>query len=393
MLPRVSVIIPTFNSEDTICNAVESVLTQTYHPHEIIVVDDGSTDATIKVLRPYQDKIRYIFQPNQERSSARNHGLRMAEGDFIAFVDSDDWWLPNKLHKQIDLFRTNPKLGMVYSQAYVVNNTGKRLALTGVAGTQNDQEEFYCELLTGNLIPSPTPLIRRNILLAVGGFDESLCQGEDWDCWLRVGQISSIGFICEPMAFYRISNGIALLKRMLQHSGANANVTIIKKAIQRGGCPKEIYEKALGLAHFKGALIEAGCNQIEAARLRLDMVKNQFPNFFVQTQNILLDNAANLAAQVCLGEADAGLGISFLNKVYEALPDGIFPSSIRKKMIANLYIVRFYQASQMGNLASMIRTIPSIALNDASWLRNRGIWSTFTRSILHSFPQKEASLM
>ncbi len=115
--PRVSVIIPAYNASATVCTAVDSALGQTFTNHEVIVVDDGSTDATRSRLDGYGSRIRYVYQQNQERSAARNNGIRHARGDLLAFLDADDYWAPHKLEKQVTLLDAHPDLGLVFSWA------------------------------------------------------------------------------------------------------------------------------------------------------------------------------------------------------------------------------------------------------------------------------------
>src|SRR6056297_995853 len=112
-MPNVSVIIPTYNRSFTVTKAIDSVLEQTYDDHEIIVVDDGSTDDTYEVLRAYLNKIDYKYKENGGISSARNCALQMARGKYIALLDSDDYWKPEKLERQMECFANNPGYGMV----------------------------------------------------------------------------------------------------------------------------------------------------------------------------------------------------------------------------------------------------------------------------------------
>ncbi|MCK4819314.1 glycosyltransferase family 2 protein, partial [bacterium] len=109
-IPNVSVIIPTCNRAEYITQAIDSVLAQTYTDYEIIVVDDGSTDNTKEVMEPYMDRIRYIYQENAGVSAARNTGIKAAKGDWVAFLDSDDEWLPGKLAVQIRAVERHPQL-------------------------------------------------------------------------------------------------------------------------------------------------------------------------------------------------------------------------------------------------------------------------------------------
>ena len=122
-MPEISVIIPTYNYANYVRDAVESVLNQSYKEFEIIVVDDGSTDGTKKVLEPLKNRIRYIYQENRGLPSAYNTGIKASKGEYIAFLDSDDLWLPEKLKLQKKYFDDNPAVGMVICNGYLFNDT------------------------------------------------------------------------------------------------------------------------------------------------------------------------------------------------------------------------------------------------------------------------------
>ncbi|WP_143438568.1 glycosyltransferase family A protein, partial [Hydrocoleum sp. CS-953] len=125
--PRVSVIIPVYNCDRYISQAIESILAQTYQSYEIIVIDDGSTDNTRLALQPYIEKIRYVYQENQGVSAARNHGIDLARGELIAFLDADDFFLPDKLTAQVGVFDAQPNLGIVHSGWRRVNQQGETI--------------------------------------------------------------------------------------------------------------------------------------------------------------------------------------------------------------------------------------------------------------------------
>ena len=126
--PQVSVIIPAYNGDRYIAQAVESVLTQTYTNWEIIVVDDGSTDDTRQALQPYFDRIRYFSQENQGVAAARNRGIQESKSELIAFLDQDDFFLPDKLAAQVALFRSSNSLGIVNSGWRLVNDQGETIS-------------------------------------------------------------------------------------------------------------------------------------------------------------------------------------------------------------------------------------------------------------------------
>lgn len=201
--PKVSVIIPTYNFGRFVAAAVESALNQTFTDLEVIVVDDGSTDDTREVLRPFGERISYLYQENQGVCAARNRGIREARGEFVAFLDSDDEWLPHKLARQVPVLEAAREVGLVHSNALIVDEEGEtRVAFEGV-----DEEVLSRglarHLLFGNCVICPTVVVRRRCLERVGPFDASLPGCEDWDMWHRIARVSEVAYIGEPLAKYR----------------------------------------------------------------------------------------------------------------------------------------------------------------------------------------------
>lgn len=196
--PLVSVLIPTFNREKFIGEAIESVLEQTFQDFEIIVVDDGSTDRTAEVIKSFPaDKLIYIHQPNRGRSNARNHALSLAKGRYIAFLDSDDLYLPGKLELQVSYLEDHPEAGMVYTSAYCVDEHGismNHYYLANVSGWIYKQIAFYVPVT----ITLPTVMVRREVIDKVGVFDEKMERFEDTDIWRRISKCFFIGAISEP---------------------------------------------------------------------------------------------------------------------------------------------------------------------------------------------------
>jgi glycosyltransferase involved in cell wall biosynthesis len=185
--PLVSVVIPTYNYGHYIGETVESALGQTYSPIEIIVVDDGSTDDTQERLTVYGDRVRYIHQQNRGLSAARNTGIQTAQGEFVALLDSDDLWLPDKVKRQVTVAIQQPDIGLVATERFAIDETGRRLDYV----TGRCSREGFCELTARELLEFPafspsSVLARRDCLLTVGGFNESLTAVEDMEMWVRV---------------------------------------------------------------------------------------------------------------------------------------------------------------------------------------------------------------
>lgn len=206
MQPRVSVIVPTYNRASFISAAIDSALSQGYENLEIVVVDDGSTDHTQQVLSAYEGQVRYIYQENQGEAVARNTGIAASSGEFIAFLDSDDIWLPNKLTKQVNFLMNHPEIGMVASHALGIDQEGN--VYTGPLCPY--QGEGYVSVET-NILRSPLPIdtliVRRECLPSPYPFTPGVRFGADWEMCLRVGAKYPIWFIAEPLAAVRFHGG------------------------------------------------------------------------------------------------------------------------------------------------------------------------------------------
>jgi len=185
--PLVSVIIPTYNRATTIVRAIESVLNQTYKNFELIVVDDNSTDNTEKVLSHYiaNSRINYIkLTKNIGGGGARNRGITEAKGEFVAFQDSDDQWMLDKLEKQMKVFEDNTEIDIVFSRIQKNGDISTAFPKRDITRSQN----IYTELLKDNYIGTVTAVIRKEKLKEVGGFDQSLPRLQDWDLFIRLAQ-------------------------------------------------------------------------------------------------------------------------------------------------------------------------------------------------------------
>jgi glycosyltransferase involved in cell wall biosynthesis len=202
--PLVSVIIPSYNSAGFVVPAVESAFAQTYSPVEVIVVDDGSTDNTRERLVPWNDRVRYVYQPNGGLSKARNRGIKEARGDLIAFLDADDQWLPSKLDKQWERLRTNPQAPLVHTDLYQLREpAGDRVYAYRNRGRFSGH--CYAEFFSGNSIVPSTVMITRRCLEEVGRFDEEIrgASTQDFDLWFRVARHFPLSYVGEPLVLYR----------------------------------------------------------------------------------------------------------------------------------------------------------------------------------------------
>jgi len=208
-MPEVSVIIPVYNGEKFLSEAIESVIAQTYSDWEIIAVNDGSTDRSLEILRRYErllpSKIRVISQENYGLSIARNRAIAMAKGDYIAFLDCDDLWLPEKLEKQIDFLNSNKEPGLVYSDNHEIDEHGNLIKENVFLfyNAKYFRGYVFNELFYANFISTPTVMVRREVLDKVGVFNPKFRIAQDYDLWLRIAEHYPVDFIAEPLAKYR----------------------------------------------------------------------------------------------------------------------------------------------------------------------------------------------
>jgi len=211
-LISVDVVIPAYNAKLFIENALQSVVSQTYPPHQIIVIDDGSKDGTPDIVRSFSIQnpkipIKCIEQPNAGPSAARNRGLRNVEADFVALLDADDEWLPTKLEKQLALYQGvgGRGLGLVYCDYGLIDSNGKPIPNFGFTLNKKIRGDVFKQLRKSNQIAGSASavLIPTHVLQRVGLFDEALVSAEDWDLWLRIAEYYSIDFVDEPLVLLR----------------------------------------------------------------------------------------------------------------------------------------------------------------------------------------------
>jgi glycosyltransferase involved in cell wall biosynthesis len=185
--PSVSVVIPAFNAAAYLAEALDSVFAQTFRAFEVIVINDGSPDTELleRLLEPYLERIIYIKQENRGPSAARNAGIRRAQGEYIAFLDSDDFWMPQYLSEQIKCFANSPALNMIYSDAILFGESPLSGKSYFEAFPPGDPPNFQNFLTHGSIL-THCVVVRKCVLFEVGLFDEEFRLLEDIDLWLRI---------------------------------------------------------------------------------------------------------------------------------------------------------------------------------------------------------------
>ena len=203
-MPKISVIIPVYNGEKTIQTTIDSVLNQTFQDFELIVINDGSTDSTLEILSTISDPRLQVFSyPNSGAPKSRNRGFDQSSGEYIAFLDADDLWTPDKLEAQLKALQNNPEAAVAYSWTDHIDESGQFL-YSGRHLTINGN--VYPELLVQNFLENGSnPLIRRQAFAEIQGFDESLLGGQDRDLYLRLAACYPFVGVPAVHIFYRMS--------------------------------------------------------------------------------------------------------------------------------------------------------------------------------------------
>jgi len=224
----VSVVMPAFNTERYIAQALRSALDQTHSALEVIVIDDGSTDGTREVVRGFGERVTLLQQARQGAYAARNKGIRAASGRYVAFLDADDYWARDKLATQMAVFRARPEVGVVTTRVRQVDPQGEEL--TGVKATPmrlcDRVVDLYRELLEGgNMLATSSAMVRLELLESVGLFPgDGHMLSADYDLWLRVAEHTRFYIVSEPLTFYRVLANSMLHGSLEKEYGAQLGI-------------------------------------------------------------------------------------------------------------------------------------------------------------------------
>jgi glycosyltransferase involved in cell wall biosynthesis len=240
-LPLVSVVVPCYNAAPYVRETLASVFAQEGVRLEVLVVDDGSSDDSATLVAAAYPQVRLIRQANAGVAAARNNGLRHATGQWVAFVDADDYWLPGKLRAQLALLAADPSARMAYSAWVVWESSIPRpdpCLLAGIAARAGEPARWggpsgwiYPQLLLDCEVWTSTVLAERALFDQIGGFDESLHIGEDYDLWLRASRVTPILRLPEPTALYRMHAANTTRKAQVM----NHQAAVVERALRLWG--------------------------------------------------------------------------------------------------------------------------------------------------------------
>lgn len=201
--PLVSIIMPAYNSGKIIKESIQSVINQTYSNWELLIINDGSTDDTLSKISDFSTdgRLHVISQLNSGVSASRNKGIEQAKGEYLAFLDSDDIWSANKLMLQIEYMLLNPDIGLVYTGNFIFNSVISDGSINSYKEPFKIEDDYH-RLIISDFIVTSTVVVR---IMEINKlyFDTDLTGTEDWDLWIRISKFTKIGYIKEPLVYYR----------------------------------------------------------------------------------------------------------------------------------------------------------------------------------------------
>lgn len=249
-MPKVTVIIATYNAIAYLPSTVDSVIKQTFTDFEVLIIDDGSTDETVEWVSKLVDpRVRLISQANQGVAVARNQGITGAQGEYVAFLDADDLWEPTKLEKQVKCLEENPLVGLVNTSIVNIDEQGKPLGAVNASDVEGNVLKYIVE--ENLILCGSAPMVRRSCLEAVQGFDQKLMSAEDWDLWIRLAARYEFAVIREPLVLYRqhLNSKSNNIERHLKH-----RLKVIDKTFDTVARDLQPYKnRALGRAYLSVA--------------------------------------------------------------------------------------------------------------------------------------------
>ncbi len=294
-MPKVSVVIPAYNSMKYLPETLESVLQQTFTDFEVLIINDGSSDNIVQWVSGLVDpRVKLICQENQGLSAARNTGIAHAQADYIAFVDADDLWAPTKLEKQVRCLNADPEVGLVHAWMALVDERGKS---TGRVLKSSVEGYVWEQIVQCNNIACLSVMVRRCCFDTMGLFERNLRSVEDWDMWIRIATRYPFAVIKEPLVYYRqlpnsMSKNCQVMEQSFHHviekafqsaptdllylknrSYSYANLCLAWKALQSVNRDYKlaIHYRALAIAHYPKLRFYRECIRLSLAIAALQL--------------------------------------------------------------------------------------------------------------------------
>ena len=376
-MTTISIIMPAYNSAETIDEAIQSICTQTYIDWELWVIDDGSTDTTAEVVQSFDDaRIHYVWQSNQERSAARNAGLRLAQGTYLTFLDSDDFWEPTYLATHINYLTAHPEIDITTNWAYETDAAGQVVRMVRPGFTEAlSCEAAWRKLLYGNRFLMGAIVLRRHI--ATIDFDTRLQQAEDWDYWLRLVRHHRVHTIQKPLSYYR-RYGVYMPTRRLKRNSEEMLVYILEKAL--ADSPQAVRDAAVGHAYWELAWLSYATERIEQGQMYMMLAYQLAPHYF-DREDAIVERIAYFADELYDLHTPMSVALAHIGRFFENLPS--WAASVRGLQSATegFYAsLALFRASEQADRQGVRQAGNLILRRQPSLFRNRGLAKLYLSS-------------
>lgn len=386
-MPKVSVVIPTYNHAQYIGDAIQSVLNQDYNSFEIIMINDGSTDNTREVVAQFGDQVRCIWQENQGLSAARNTGIRVASGDLIGLLDADDIYEPYFLSTLVTMLQANPDADGIYCGYRFVDDQNTPLAQVEARSIPPDQ--LYQALISGNFLVPESMLARRHCYEAVGPFDESLRACEDWDIWLKMARQFKIIGTNKVLTRHRVlsgsmssdparmlSNRLAVIQK---HFGQEPEDPTVWSPTQRQAYGRAYLTSAIEYMQYHDAAQAYVCLRKMAA-INSDLLTELEPFYELGCGDQPKGSRGDFATLDVTRNAE--VVIHMLDSLFDDTQAGIDLRGQRRAAYANAY----FALGLLSYGARQFRQARGFLLRAATIAPNLGLQSRFVTTLLKSLP-------
>jgi glycosyltransferase involved in cell wall biosynthesis len=385
-MPQVSVIIPTHNRARLLSEAIESVLNQSFRDFELVIVDDGSTDHTAEVVAGFQDpRIVYHRQESQERGAARNKGVALSQGEYLTFLDDDDWYLPNKLEIQVRELRAHPEIGMVISGWDRVKESGE--VVRSERPWLHHPQPALQDWLFAAMAHVAAVLLRRSWFEQVGGFNHKLNQAEDTYLWFRLAQAGcSVAWVKELVFRQRMHGSNSVRNMTHVKTGKLAMLEAVFADNQRSSSLGVSKESAYARVYMGFACLGYGADNTEEAKADLAYATELDASLLQNNADRLLEVIAAYAWNHLTGDP-----LLFTQRVFSNLPDKLSHlQRLKRKAVARTWTVGAFRAYQYRDTAEVRKRAVRALVTSPSLIRNRGLMSILTQSLTGTQQQGRA---
>lgn len=385
--PRtVSVCITSYNHARYLPQTIDSVLSQTWPDLEVIIVDDGSSDSSHELLLTYQQrhpgKIRYYWHEghaNRGISASCNLAIEKAQGEYFAWLGSDDYWLPDKLAKQVKYLAEHPETGMVHTSALTLDAAGNLYPVLNMHETVTTADAWK-QLAVGNYICASTVLLVRARLDKVGAYLDEGLVFSDWELWIRISTKYPIGFISEPLAVYRVHGQNVSISAQKASMILQSNLAVIETAGARlPQIDTAMKNKAIANAYVRAGLDSFAGGQCEVGRTYLlraaQLLDSALPS---ESEDAFIDAVSAYAIHMLQASgSDAGQSAQFVQNVFTAIAP-----SLRRRATAEFYVTNAFISKAQGCNSEVRRFVVHAILLNPRWVRNGGVVSLAATAFL-----------